>query len=106
MAIQEQKEMAINSIRKAQIKVQTQAQVEVLLLDEALIAVLIKYSNYSNIFLAENIAKLLKYTRINNHIIELVKGKQLFFGPIYSLKLVELKTLKIYIETNLANGFI
>ena len=43
---------------------------------------------------------------MNKHAIELKEGKQLPFGPIYSLGPVELETLKTYIETNLANGFI
>ena len=43
---------------------------------------------------------------MNKHAIELEEGKQLPFGPIYSLRPVELETLKTYIETNLANGFI
>ena len=34
------------------------------------------------------------------------KGKQLFFVLIYSLKQINLKTLKTYIKTNLANDFI
>ena len=38
--------------------------------------------------------------------IELEKGKQPPYRPIYSLGPVELETLKIYIETNLANDFI
>ena len=45
-------------------------------------------------------------TGMNEHAIKLEKGKQPFFGPIYSLDLVELETLKTYIGTNLANGFI
>lgn len=32
-------------------------------------------------------------------------GKQPLYGPIYSLKLVELETLKTYIKTNLARGW-
>ena len=43
---------------------------------------------------------------MNEHTIELEKGKQPLFGPIYSLWLVELKILKTYIKTILANGFI
>ena len=34
------------------------------------------------------------------------EGKQPPYGPIYSLGPVELKTLKTYIKTNLANAFI
>ena len=43
---------------------------------------------------------------MNEHAIDLEEGKQPSFGPIYSLSLVELETLKTYIKTNLANGFI
>ena len=43
---------------------------------------------------------------INEYTIELIKGKQLPYDPIYSLGLVELETLKAYIETYLKTGFI
>ena len=43
---------------------------------------------------------------MNKHAIELEEDKQPSFGPIYSLGSMELKTLKTYIKTNLANGFI
>ena len=43
---------------------------------------------------------------MNEHIIKLEEGKQPPFRPIYSLGPVELETLKTYIKTNLANGFI
>ena len=45
-------------------------------------------------------------TRINEHVIELIDGKQLLYGPIYALSPVKLKTLKAYIETHLKTGFI
>ena len=52
-------------------------------------------------------AKLSEYTKINDHSpIDLIDNKQLSYDPIYSLKPVELKTLKIYIKTNLANDSI
>ena len=35
-----------------------------------------------------------------------IKGHQPLYGPIYSLKLVELVTLNTYIQTTLANGLI
>ena len=47
-----------------------------------------------------------KQTDLNKHAIELKGGKQLFYRPIYSLRLVELETLKIYIKTYLKTGFI
>ena len=65
-----------------------------------------EYSNYSNVFLAENAAELLENTGMNEHAIKLEEDKQPLFGPIYSLGPVELETLKTYIKTNLANGFI
>ena len=43
---------------------------------------------------------------MNEHLIKLEEDKQPSFGPIYSLGPVELETLKTYIKTNLANGFI
>ena len=63
-------------------------------------------SNYSNVFSAENAAELPKNTGINEYAIKFEENKQPLFGPIYSLGPVELKTLKTYIETNLANRFI
>ena len=54
----------------------------------------------------ENAAELPENTGMNEHTIELEKSKQSLFGPIYSLGPVELETLKTYIKTNLANGFI
>ena len=65
-----------------------------------------EYSDYSDVFLAENVAELPENTGINEHAIELEEGKQSLFGPIYSLGPVELETLKTYIKTNLANNFI
>ena len=56
--------------------------------------------------MAENAAELPENTGINEHAIKLEEGKQTSFGLIYSLGPVELETLKTYIETNLANGFI
>ena len=43
---------------------------------------------------------------MNDHAIKLKEDKQPLFSPIYSLKPVELETLKIYIKINLANDFI
>ena len=83
-----------------------QAQVGALLLDEAPTKVPAEYSDYSNVFSAENAAELPENTGMNEHAIKLEEGKQPPFGPIYSLGPVELETLKTYIETNLANGFI
>ena len=50
--------------------------------------------------------KLLKYSSIDEYVINLKKNKQLFYKLIYRQVLVKLKTLKTYIKTNLANIFI
>lgn len=47
-----------------------------------------------------------KRSEINKYTIDLELNKQLPYRLIYSLRLVELKTLKIYIEINLTNSFI
>ena len=98
MAIWKQEEMPVH--------VEKQAQVWALIFNEASSEVLMEYSDYSNVFSAENAAKLPEHTRMNEHAIELKKSKQPPFGPIYSLGPMELETLKTYIETNLANGFL
>lgn len=76
------------------------------MVDEALTSMFSKYIDFANIFSKDLAAKLLQYIRINNHTINLFEDQQLSYKLIYSLKPVELKTLKIYIETNLANNFI
>lgn len=65
-----------------------------------------KYLNYINVFLNNSKIKLLKQTNFNKYIIKKLKNKQLLYRPIYNLKLIKFKTLKIYIETNLVNNFI
>ena len=98
VAIREREEMPMHSKK--------QAQVGVLLFDKALTEVPAEYSNYSNVFLAENAAELPDNIGINEYDIEMEESKQPPFGLIYNLGPIELKTLKTYIKTNLANGFI
>ena len=98
VAIQEWEEMLVYA--------EKQAQVGALIFNKAPTKVLAEYSDYNNVFSAENAAELSENTGMNEHAIKLEEGKQPPFGPIYSLGPVKLKTLKTYIETNLANGFI
>ena len=51
-------------------------------------------------------AELTEHIKINDYIIKFEESKQPTFNPIYSLKSIELETLKTYIKTNLANSFI
>lgn len=82
------------------------AQIAPLKADKALTSIPPKYANFLDIFFKDLAVKLLKYTIINDHTINLVKDYQPSYKAIYSLKLVELEILKTYIETNLAKDFI
>ena len=96
-----------NSIlRDTNIHLFRKPQIASLIAKKALTKVFTKYANFTNIFFLDLAFKLPKYTGINNHAIKLVDGQQLFYRPIYSLKLVKLETLKAYIEINQANKLI
>ena len=66
MAIWEQEKMPIYFKKQAQIK----AQIRALLFNIALIEVLVEYSDYSDIFLAEYVVEFPKNTGINEHAIK------------------------------------
>ena len=82
------------------------SQIAGLITKEAPTKVSAKYLDFADVFLPDLVSKLPKYTRINDQTIKLLNGQQPPYGPIYNLKPVELETLKAYIETNIANGFI
>ena len=50
-------------------------QFRVLLFDENFIAILADYSNYSNIFLTDNVIVFSKHIKINDYAIKLKKSK-------------------------------
>ena len=68
--------------------------------------VLANYSDFADVFSPDFASEFLEHTGINDHAIELVDGQQPPYGLIYILEPVELESLKAYIKTNLANGFI
>ena len=70
------------------------------------VIVLLKYTDFANVFLNKLAKVLLEKTDINKHTIKLLNNKQLFCRLIYGLGLVKLKTLKIYIKIKLSNSFI
>ena len=83
------------------------SQISGLIVEEAPIKVLAKYSDFADVFSLDLASKLSEHTGINDHTIELVEScQQPLYGPIYSLGQVELETLKAYIKTNLTNRFI
>ena len=73
MAIRERERIPVHA--KTQAQIQDEAQVGALLFDEAFTEVPVEYSDYSNVFLAENAAELPENTEINEHAIELEEGK-------------------------------
>ena len=81
-------------------------QIAVLKQDEAPTKVSPKYADYADIFSFDLAIEFPDNTGINEHTIKLKKDKQLPYRPIYSLRPLELETLKTYIETHLKTGFI
>ena len=81
-------------------------QISDLIAKEAITKVLVKYLDFTDVFSLDLASELFEYIGINDHAIKLVDNQQPPYGLIYSLGPVELETLKAYIETNLANGFI
>lgn len=58
------------------------------------VIILAEYLNFMDVF-SKNLAKILpKQIRANEYAIELEKGKQPLYKPIYTLEAVELKTFK------------
>ena len=81
-------------------------QVSGLIAEETPTKIPAKYSDFEDVISPDLASELPEHTGINNHAIKLINGQQPPYGSIYSLKPMELETLKAYIETNLANGFI
>ncbi len=82
------------------------AQIAALQWDKTPIKIPTKYSDYTDVFSSDLAMELLENTGMNENAIELIDGKQLLYRPIYTLSLVELETLKTYIETHLKTRFI
>ena len=69
-------------------------------------SILVKYSDFINIFLIKFVTKLFKYLTINTYNFNLKIDKQIAYILFYSFKNIELKTFKTYIKSNLASSFI
>lgn len=63
------------------------------------------YKDFEDVFSIEKVCHLLPH-KDYDHAIALIDGKQLFYGPIYSLSENKLSIFCIYIDKNLANKFI
>lgn len=64
-----------------------------------------KYFDYVDVFLPNLAIELSELIKINNYAIDFIEGKKPSNGLIYSLGLIELKTLKTYINTYLKTQF-
>ena len=96
-----------SSLLKLNVHLSCRPQVSSLIAEEALTKIPAEYSDFVKIFSPDLISELLKHNGINNHAIKLVKDcQQPPYESISSLRLMELETLKAYIKTHLANGFI
>ena len=91
-------EIMIHFLWEAQILALIQAQVPT--------KVPSKYADYADVFFFDLAMQLLENTGINKYAIKLEKGKPLLYRLIYSLGLIELETLKTYIEIRVKIGFI
>ena len=94
----------VSSLSLESIYLNKKAQIASLLTEK--ITVSDKYSDFANVFSEQQALVLPEWIKLKQLAIELQDDKQWFYELIYSLELVELETLKTYIETNLANSFI
>ena len=74
--------------------------------DKVFIKVFNKYANFIDVFSSKLVTKFSKYIGINDYAIKLINDWQFLYDFIYSLRPIELKILKTYIQDNLLNGFI
>ena len=89
------------------VHISRRSQISGLIVEEAPTKVSNEYSDFTNVFSPDLASKLPEHNGIIDYAIELVKGcQQPPYRPIYNLEPVKLETLKAYIKTNLANGFI
>lgn len=82
------------------------AQISSFKAEKAPRVVIFEYAKFKNIFFPDFAIKLIEYTEINNHLIGYINNYQPFYRPIYSLILVEVEILKIYMKIKLTNYFI
>ena len=95
-----------SNTQESDVHLSSRVQIAALVANKTPTSISTEYSDFVDVFSPELASELLEYNRINNHTIKLVNDRQPLYGPIYSGRLVELEILKIYIETNLKNGFI
>lgn len=68
------------------------AQIAFLKAYKVIISIFSEYTDFTNVFSKNLIAKLPKYTKINNYAINLVEGQQPPYKSIYGLRPIKLET--------------
>lgn len=91
---------------RAKISIYPAQKAEMSLLLAKEVSVLKEYIDFSSVFFKKSATVLPNCFNINKYAIDLKLGKQPPYELIDSVSLVELETLKTYIETNLASKFI
>lgn len=82
------------------------AEIALLKANEVPTAIPSEWTDFTDIFSLEMVAELLEYTKIYDHAIQLIDSNKPSYKAIYNLRLLKLRTLKTYIETNLVKSFI
>ncbi len=98
--------MSALNVTELSIHLSQVAQITALQWDKTPTKNLAEYSDYADVFSSDLALELPENTRMNEHAIELIDGKQPPYGLIYALSPVELETLKAYIKTHLITEFI
>lgn len=96
--------MSFLSLESMTIYPAREVQIALLLIKEVIMST--RYTDFADVFSKKSVKVLPKTININNHTIKFVDSKQPLYELMYNLNLIELETLKTYIQTNLANGFI
>ena len=92
--------------QRSRITVHLAREVQIVLLLAEKVTIPVQYLDFADVFVEKSANILPKQIGANEQAIKLERDKQPSYGPIYNLELVEFKTFKTNIETNLANGFI
>lgn len=98
--------MAFFSLKKLTITIHLAKKAQIALLLAKKVKIPVEYLDFANIFSKQKPIVLPEQTDFNAHFIKLKNSRQPLYGPIYSLGLMKLETLKIYIKIYLKTGFI
>ena len=82
------------------------AHMVLLMVDKTSGSILFKYTNLIDVFSKDLAVELSEYIGINDFTIKLIERHQLSYKSSYILRPIELKALKTYIKTYLANNFL